>query len=98
MANIVATIKKEVEKGNLYLDKKANFVSASKIETTLKKSYIDGLKNGSINIEKPFTDYRTEEIESTYIPVSAVEEILKGLFDTEESVDIPEPIEEATEN
>ena len=96
MANIIAYMRKEVEKGNTLMDKKGNFINPEKLENTLRKSYVNGLKDGSITFEKPFAEYQNEEIERLCIPVSSVE-IHVAKFVGYEEVDMeevmPEPLE-----
>lgn len=95
MANIKTFIEKEVEKGNTFLTKSGEFVSPDKIEKTLRKSYVAGLKDGSINFEKSFIEYFQDELEVTYIPVSALEKGLTAFINYD--VD-PVPMNEPAEN
>lgn len=92
MANILTTIKKEIEKGNNFLDKKGNFVSMEKIEVSLKKSYLAGLKDGSIPFSWSFEDYKWNEIENSYTMGDVILKNLGSYF-TEETPEFPEPKE-----
>ena len=99
MANIIAYIRKEAEKGNTLMDKKGNFVNPEKLENSMRKSYVAGLKDGSISFEKPFAEYQQEEIEKLYIPVSAFELGATAFFEpptTEETMPDPLPCEPET--
>lgn len=81
MANIIAYIRKEVEKGNTLMDKKGNFINPEKLENKMRKSYVAGLNNGSVSFEKPFAEYQQNEIEKTYIPVLAVQDCVEFFLD-----------------
>ena len=96
MANIMQMISKEVEKGNVLLDKKGNFLPTEKVEATLKKAYLTGLKDGSVSFEKSFEDFKNAEIEKGYLPTSAVVRTLETFFPND-TPEIPAPVEsEAT--
>jgi hypothetical protein len=96
MANINAYIRKEVEKGNTLMDKKGNFINPEKLENSMRKSYVAGLKDGSVSFEKPFAEYQQEEIEKTFIPVSALELGLTAYFEPSQSecMSVPEEPQE----
>ena len=100
MANIIAYIRKEQEKGNSLIDTMGNFLPEEKVNTKLKKSFIDGLKNGEIDFSKSFDDYCAEEKESCYTSIewllAKIEESI-GMGDGDISEDMQEPVEETTE-
>ena len=99
MANIIAYIRKEAEKGNTLMDAKGNFINPEKLENSMRKSYLAGLKNGSISFDKPFAEYQNNEIEKTYIPTSIVADHIAWYIDPNVSADkmsddcMPEPTE-----
>lgn len=94
--NIFKTAKKEVEKGNLYLDKNGTFVSAP--EEDIIKAYGKDIASGAISVTTVFEDYETQYME-TYIPVSALLETLEQLGVTEPTVDsIPVPEDTKEDN
>lgn len=99
MANIIAYIRKEVEKGNTLMDKKGNFVNPEKLENKMSKAYVTGLNNGSVSFEKPFAEYQQDEIEKLFIPVSAFESNLyySGLLQADVLEDMPEPCDSVPE-
>lgn len=89
MANIIVMMRKEASKGNTLMSKKGEFVNPEKLENTMRKAYVSGLKNGSVSFNKSFADYQQEQIEKSYLPVSAIEKILSDneFFDLIEYVD-----------
>lgn len=93
--NLFKTANKEVEKGNLYLDRNGTFVSAP--EGDIVKAYGKDIASGDIPVTKSFEDYKAEYME-TYIPVSAVIETLKSLGITEQNIEqaMPEPVDPAS--
>lgn len=87
--NIFKTANKEVEKGNVYLDKNGTFVSAP--EEDIIKAYGKDIASGEVSVTTAFDDYKAQYLE-TYIPVSALVETLKELGITEPTADpIPDP-------
>lgn len=97
MANIISYIRKEAEKGNTLMDNKGNFINPEKLENSMRKSYLAGLKNGSISFEKPFAEYQQNEIEKTFIPFGGIERVLQlfietGYIDTDSVMPEPETI------
>lgn len=93
MANIIAYIRKEVEKGNTLLDTKGNFINPEKLENTMRKSYLAGLKNGSVSFEKPFAEYQQDEIEKMFIPSAHLMSEITKVFCYEVPNSMPEPQE-----
>ena len=96
MANIIAYIRKEAEKGNTLINTKGDFVSPEKLENSMRKSYLQGLKNGSVSFDKSFAEYQQSEIEKSFLTVSAFEKVLltTGFFEAEEpTVCMPDPQE-----
>ena len=97
MANIIAYIRKEQEKGNVLIDQTGNFFTEKKVETLLKKSYIEGLKTGEIDFSKTFDEYFKEEKESCYtnaeMLLDLIEEELDSPIIETERVIFPEPQE-----
>jgi len=90
--NILKVANKEIEKGNLYLDKNGTFVSAP--DADIVKAYGKDIASGEISVTMSFDDYKVQYMES-YIPVSAVIETLKGLGITEP---VEEPIPKPTDS
>lgn len=76
MANIINILEKEIEKNNLYIDRKGNTITPEKIEAMAKKSYVQDLKAGAIGFDKTFEVYHSE-ILTDYIPVVVAVEVLK---------------------
>lgn len=90
MANIITIIRKEAEKGNTLMDTKGNFINPQKLENTMRKSYLAGLKNGSVS----FADYQREAIKKSFVNTKEVETILTAFVDIEEpKLSMPEPQE-----
>lgn len=87
--NIFKTAGKEVEKGNLYLDKNGTFVSTP--DADIVKAYGKDISSGEVAVSVSFEQYK-ENYMSAYIPVSAVLETLKQLGITEPDTEpIPAP-------
>ena len=96
MANIIAYIRKEQEKGNTLIDKQGNFLPEEKVNAKLKKSYLDGLKKGEIDFSKPFDSYCADEKESSYVNANEIiAKIEESLGITEPPLDMPEPVQES---
>lgn len=94
--NLFKTANKEVEKGNLYLDKNGTFVSAP--EQDIIKAYGKDIASGDIAVTTSFDDYKARYME-TYIPVSALMETLKQLGITEPVAEpIPSPSDSVPED
>ena len=90
MANIITMLEKEVQKENVYLDTKGNFISIEKIEDIARKSYILDLKDGSISFDVTYYEY-VNGIMKDYIPLSVITNFIKdtlryGLYEDEKSV------------
>lgn len=91
--NIFKTASKEVEKGNLYLDKNGTFVSAP--EQDIIKAYGKDIASGAIEVITSFDDYKARYME-LYIPVSAMLESLSELGISEPVAEpIPTPTDSA---
>lgn len=93
MANIIAIIRKEAEKGNTLMDKKGNLINPAKLENTLRKSYLAGLKNGSVSFETSFADYQAESIKASFVDTSKINVLEIVLNDEGEMPFMPEPQE-----
>lgn len=94
--NIFKTASKEVEKGNLYLDKNGTFVAAP--DADIVKAYGKDIASGEVAVTVSFEQYKENYMES-YIPVSAVLETLKQLGITEPIVEpIPAPTASVSED
>lgn len=94
--NIFKIASKEVEKGNLYLDKNGTFVSAP--ERDIIKAYGKDIAFGEIEVTTSFDDYKARYME-TYIPVSALLETLSQLGITEPVTEpIPAPTDSVPED
>lgn len=102
MANIITFLEKEIEKSNLYVDRKGNTITPEKIETMAKKSYIQDLKSGAVHFGTTFESYHAG-ILSDYVPVSVVIEVMKDtvkfiqVHHVENIMEVPDPVEN-TEN
>ena len=94
MANIFTILQKEVEKGNTLMNSKGEFINPEKLENSMRKAYLVGLKNGSVSFKKSFDEFQQDEIETNFTPVSVVERELKvcGFFNFDVP-DMPEPQE-----
>ena len=89
MANIFTMLGKQAET-KCYLSTEGDFYEAEKVENLLKKEYIAVLKDGSINIDKPFSDYRVEEIEKRFVTVASVEGLIRDLLNVPRKKVVPE--------
>ena len=72
MANIIAYIRKERDKGNVLIDSTGKFYTDEQVEKILKKSYIDGLKAGEIDFSTSFEEYFEEEKDSWYFETDSI--------------------------
>lgn len=87
-------MRKEIEKGNTLIDTKGNFVPEQKVDALLQKSYIAGLKDGSININTPFDNYKENEIAKCYTSADiALETITTLVHGYEETLPDLTPVE-----
>ena len=97
MANIITMLEKEIEKNNLYIDKKGNTIAPEKIELMAKKSYLQDLKSGVIGFEKTFEVYHSEILDD-YIPVSVAIEVMKDTIKYIQVHHVEDVMSEPTEN
>ena len=67
MANIIKMLEKEVEKGNILINRHGDLVSLQKVRELLKKDYLKGLKAGTINFDVSFDVYETTTIDSDFL-------------------------------
>ena len=58
--NIIRIISKEIEKGNIYMNGKGNFISEEMVTTGIEESYVKALRNKEIPITTGFEDFKKE--------------------------------------
>lgn len=76
--NVVRIIKKEIEKGNIYMTEKGNFVSADYVNSNVKEQFLKDLKSEKISFNTSFEEYAKDKTEKV---VSADEVLSKIISD-----------------
>ncbi len=76
--NVVRIIKKEIEKGNIYMTEKGNFVSAEYVNSNVKEQFLKDLKSEKIPFTTSFDEYAKDKTEKV---VSATEVLSKIIVD-----------------
>ena len=67
MANIIKMLEKEVEKGNILINRHGDLVSLQKVRELLKKDYLKGLKAGTINFDVSYETFENTTIDSDFL-------------------------------
>ena len=92
MANIYKMIEKEIEKGNTLVSTGGDFLNADKLETSIKKSYVEALKKGEIDFNVSYPEYKESALK-TYTEANEITKALleKGILVNYPLPEMPEP-------
>lgn len=58
--NLIRLLQQQKEKGNTHIDGSGNFVTADKLEKTLKHEFVKKLNSGEISMDTSCNDYIQE--------------------------------------
>lgn len=103
MANIIKTLKKELENNRTLISKTGEVMSYEKVKAITEKEYRKGIAKGTIALSISYADYEKEVVDGKYIHVEALlndlakKGIDSGTDATEEETAEPEETAEAEE-
>lgn len=70
--NIIKSLNKELEKGNTIVTQNGLVTSPDAMENILKKSYINDLKSGDVDVSISYAEYRDEFLQKDCIKVTEI--------------------------
>lgn len=95
--NVKEILEKEKEKGNNHIDADGNVVNTEKLKATIKKEYLNGVKEGTIDDNLSLATYTEQEL-SEYTTVDemlqVIDDTLFNLFASGEEVENEDEYEE----
>lgn len=97
--NLIRNLEDEIAKGNVYLDKKSNTVSADALTKRIMSDYKKYLESSEADLNKSFNDFKIEKL-SEYTRTLDVIVALKMTFNFvyERDIRSAKPDEDAAEN